>query len=139
VTEGIRYTDSLEGIEPYMLEGFFEGWKNPLSPKRHLDILRGSTHVVLAVDDHARKAVGFITAITDKTNCAFIPLLEVLPAYRNRGIGSELVTRMLKTLEDYPCIDLSCDAELQPFYAKLGLSPSVGMIIRDYRRRGPGP
>lgn len=58
-----------------------------------------------------------MTAITDGVLAAFIPSLEVLPAYRGRGIGTELMRRMLTELARYPDVDLSCDAELQPFYA----------------------
>jgi hypothetical protein len=53
-----------------------------------------------------------------------------------RGIGSELVRRMLEKLRDYPCIDLCCDPEMQPFYAKLGMTPSVGMSVRSHGNAG---
>jgi len=75
----IRYTDNLDGISPRMLVGFFEGWRQPPSPARHPRILRGSRHVVLAVDDARGRVAGFVNAITDGCNSAFIPLLEVVP------------------------------------------------------------
>jgi len=40
--------------------------------------------------------------------------------------------RMLALLSGIPAIDLTCDPLLQPFYAKLGMVPSVGMILRRY-------
>lgn len=76
---------------------------------------------------------GFVTALTDYSQAAFILLLEVIPSYRNRGIGSELMRRMLAKLENVTAIDLTCNPDLQPFYAKLGMQPSVGMIIRNYK------
>ncbi len=138
----INYAASLEGVDAGMLSGFFEGWAKKPSAPEHLRILQGSAHVVLAVDADKHKVVGFITAVSDGVHSAFIPLLEVLPEYRGRGIGTELVKRMLHILRHYPCIDLCCDLELQPFYARLGMSPSVGMLIRDSlapgsSRRGP--
>ena len=127
----IEYTDSLEGVEPPQLEGFFVGWPSPPSPERHLELLRGSAAVVLARDGDA--VVGFVTAISDGVLSASIPLLEVLPAYRGRGIGSELVRRLLAALDGLYMIDLSCDAELEPFYARLGFRPlERGMGIRNY-------
>jgi hypothetical protein len=36
---------------------------------------------------------------------------------------------------DYIMIDLICDPELQPFYARLGLRPYTGMIRRNYERQ----
>ena len=127
----IEYSDSLEGVEPPQLDGFFVGWPSPPSPERHLELLRGSAAVVLARDGDA--VVGFVTAISDGVLSASIPLLEVLPAYRGRGIGSELVRRLLAALDGLYMIDLSCDAELEPFYARLGFRPlERGMGIRNY-------
>lgn len=137
MANGLEYMASLDVLDESMLTGFFEGWASRPSPQTHLRILRGSTHVVLARDIESRRIVGFINAISDGVNSAFIPLLEVLHDYRSRGIGSELVKRMLDLLRDYPCIDLCCDPELQSLYSKLGMTPSVGMLIRDYGRTGP--
>ena len=87
--------------------------------------------VVLAIDDGADVVAGFITAITDSVLAAYIPLLEVLPSYRGRGIGRRLVERMLERLRGLYMIDLMCDAELQPFYGKLGMTPATGVMIHD--------
>ncbi len=133
----VTYTDSLEDITPDMLAGFFEGWAAPPDADTHLRILRGSSHVVLAIDDDDDRVVGFANALTDGANSAFIPLLEVLAHYRGRGIGTELMRRMLEQLGDYPCIDLTCDPQAQPFYEKCGMQRSVGMVARDYSRKGP--
>ena len=71
-----------------------------------------------------------MNAISDGILYAFIPLLEVLPSHRGRGIGSELVTRLLDELNDFYAVDLMCDPELQPFYARFGMQPLPAMIIR---------
>ena len=87
--------------------------------------------VLPRVGEHGR-VVGFITAISDGVLSAFIPLLEVLPEYQGRGIGSELVKRMLRELEDFYMVDLVCDPELESFYARfeLILLTSMGMRRR---------
>lgn len=131
------YTTSLEGITPAMLRGFFAGWRSPLTPEKHLRVLSGSRHVVLALSDDRSQVIGFINAISDGEHSAFIPLLEVLPEHRRSGIGRELVRRMLEVLKEYPCIDLTCDPGVQTFYEKCGLQRSVGMVIRAYGRSGP--
>jgi len=51
-----------------------------------------------------------------KINFAFIPMLEVLPEYQNRGIGKKLVEKILDSLDHLNCIDLTCDEELRSFY-----------------------
>jgi ribosomal protein S18 acetylase RimI-like enzyme len=126
----IEYTTSLDGVQPEHLGGFFEGWPNPPPPERHLKILRGSYRICLAREASSPEIVGFVNAISDGVLYAFIPLLEVLPAYRGRGIGSELVTRVLGDLEDFYAVDLMCDPELQPFYERFGMHRATGMIIR---------
>lgn len=129
----IEYRGTIEGITPDMLSDFFEGWSKPLTPEQHLKVLENSDVVFIAVDPDAGRVVGFITALTDNVQAAFIPLLEVIPPYRGQDIGSELVRRMLQQFEGIQSIDLTCDPHLQPFYAKFGMQPSVGMIVRNYK------
>jgi ribosomal protein S18 acetylase RimI-like enzyme len=128
----ISYVDSAASVTPHQLDGFFLGWPDHPSSETHLKVLVNSAHVVLAVDDDTGKVVGFITALSDGILAAFIPLLEVLPAYQGRGIGTELVRRMLEKLSGLYAVDLICDPELQPFYARLGMKPYTGMILRRY-------
>ncbi|WP_326492564.1 GNAT family N-acetyltransferase [Alicyclobacillus dauci] len=93
----IRYETSVEAISVDMIaDGFFEGWPNPPSKDVHMQILRRSSYVVLAVDDVTSNIVGFITAISDGVLCSYIPLLEVLPRYRRQGIGNQLVHTMIR-------------------------------------------
>ena len=131
----IHYVCTPEGITPERLDGFFKGWPNPPSPETHLRLLEGSDHVVLAVDPGTGAVVGFITAISDGVLTAHIPLLEVLPDYRGVGIGSELVRRMLAQLGDLYAVDLLCDTDVQPFYARLGMRPAPAMMVRNYERQ----
>lgn len=126
----IEYTTSLEDVAPEHLTGFFEGWPKPPSPERHLEILRGSYLVVIAREQGSPDVVGFVTAISDGVLTAFVPLLEVRPEDRGRGIGTELVRRLFAELESFYAVDLMCDPELQPFYERLGMQRSVGMAIR---------
>ena len=129
----IQYTDSLDGVVPEQLHGFFVGWPNPPSSEAHLRILKGSSHVILALE--GERVVGFITAISDGVSTAYIPHLEVLPDFQSQGIGSELVRRMLNQLHHLYMVDLMCDVELQSFYERLGMRPYTGMVLRNYDRQ----
>jgi len=131
----ISYSETIEGVSSADLSGFFVGWPNPPTPTTHLRILVGSAKIVLARDDATGQVVGFITAISDGVSCAYIPHLEVLPAYQGRGIGSELVRQMLAQLRHIYMIDLICDTNVQPFYERLGMRPYTGMILRNYDRQ----
>ncbi|WP_163102370.1 GNAT family N-acetyltransferase [Peribacillus alkalitolerans] len=131
----MKYKVSLEGVSPDQLQGFFVGWPNPPSPETHLKLLINSNKVVLAVDEEIDRVVGFITAISDGVLSAYIPLLEVLPEFQNRGIGAQLVKRMIGELNEIYMIDLLCDENLQPYYEKLGMSKSRGMVIRNFKNQ----
>lgn len=137
----IRFSTSTEGLQPSDLDGgFFEGWPNPPTPVTHLAILRGSSHVALARHADSGQVVGFATAISDGVLSAFIPLLEVLPSYRGRGIGSDLVRHLLEEIGPLYAVDAICDPDLQPFYTHLGMRPGHGVMLRTYERQsGPGP
>jgi ribosomal protein S18 acetylase RimI-like enzyme len=131
----ISYTDSLAGVTSEHLQGgFFSGWPDPPSPQTHYRILANSAAIVLARSANGT-VVGFITAVSDHVSCAYIPHLEVLPAYRGQGIGTELVRRMIDKLRHLYMIDLVCDPPLQSFYERLGMQAVVGMVIRNYDRQ----
>jgi ribosomal protein S18 acetylase RimI-like enzyme len=136
----IRYTDSLDSISADQLTGgFFDGWPNLPSAETHLRVLRGSAHVWLAVDEQTGQVVGFVNAVSDSVLSAYIPLLEVLPANQQRGIGTELMRRMLETLTDIYMVDLLCDIEFQPYYERLGMRRATGMLVRNYAAQSGKP
>jgi ribosomal protein S18 acetylase RimI-like enzyme len=126
----IAYESTLEGVREGDLVGFFVGWPTPPSPATHLRLLHGSDFVVLAREAESGRVVGFVTAVGDGVLSAFIPLLEVIPEYHRRGIGSELVRRMLALLEGTYMIDLCCDDDLVAFYERFEMSRWVGMGVR---------
>jgi len=86
----------------------------------------------MAIDESTNQVAGFITAISDGVLSAYIPFLEVLPEYKNKGIGKELVNRMLKELNDIYMIDLCCDDDLIPYYDAFGMTKTNGMVLRNY-------
>ena len=129
----VEYQTTTEGIAGNDLRGFFVGWSTHPTSEKHLKLLENSSHIVLALEDS--KVVGFITAITDKTLSAYIPLLEVLPEYHGKGVGSELAKKMLELLKDFYMVDLLCDTDLQPFYEKLGMERATGMRIRNFGKQ----
>lgn len=128
----VSYQNTLDGISPKNINGFFVGWPNPPNPDTHIKILEGSDEFILALNQETGHVVGFITAITDKVITAFIPHLEVKPEFQGKGIGSELVRRMITKLKNYYAIDLTCDPDVQPFYESLGMRKHSAMLVRNY-------
>jgi len=135
----MEYRDRIEGIEAGQLRGFFVGWPDPPSPETLLRILEGSAHRQIAWDEEAGRVVGFVTALSDGVLSAFVPLLEVLPDWQGRGIGTELMRRLLAELDGLYSVDLTCDPELETFYSRLGMRRSSGMMVRDYGAQSGRP
>ena len=131
----IRYQTDLNGITKEQLEGFFVGWSVPFTQDEHYEILQNSYMFVLAINTETNNVVGFVNAISDKLKFAFIPMLEVLPPFKNMGIGTKLMETLLSKLEHLSCIDLTCDPEMQPYYEKFKLTRSHGMVIRRFLKK----
>lgn len=130
----IEYTGDLTTLAPEQLQGFFVGWEHPFPPETHLRMLTQSDLAQVAIDSETGRVVGFIGALTDHVQGAFITLLEVLPAYQGQGIGQALMEQMLERLSHIQTIELMCDADLVPFYERFGMRPAAGMVLR---RREP--
>jgi ribosomal protein S18 acetylase RimI-like enzyme len=127
----VVYQADLEGVTADQLRGgFFEGWPSPPTPERHLSHLRGCEAVELAVDEATGRIIGFASAVGDGGMVAFVPLLEVLPEWRGRGIGTELMRRLLARLGDRYSVDLVCDDDLVPFYERLDGMPGRAVLWR---------
>jgi GNAT superfamily N-acetyltransferase len=132
----IVYGTSLDGVGAEDLAGFFVDWPTAPTTERHLELLRGSEHVVLARDEDTGRIVGFVNVVGDGVLSAFVPLLEVLPAYQGRGIGTELVRRALELVGDRYMVDLLCDEGLVPFYERFGMQRVAGLALRNRSARG---
>lgn len=129
----IAYSADPYSLAPDQLTGFFVGWPHPPSPETLRRLLQSSYRVSLAHD--GEQVVGFANAISDGVLSAYIPLLEVLPDYQGRGIGSELMRRLLAGLNHLYMVDVMCDDEVAPFYERLGLQRAGGLIRRNYARQ----
>jgi predicted N-acetyltransferase YhbS len=126
----ITYQAGVDGVSAADLAGFFVGWPSPPSPDRRLDLLRGSSHVVVARD--GERVVGFVTALSDGVLMAYVPLLEVLPEYQHAGVGTALVDRVLDDLGELYGVDVCCDDDVVPFYARFGFQRVNGMVLRPH-------
>lgn len=128
----ILYSNNKADLEGKIISDFFHGWPKPPSTEVLIKSIESADFIVLAIDTDTQQLVGYITAISDNVLSAYIPFLEVIPAYQKQGIGHELVRRMLEQLEHLYMIDLVCDKELAGFYADAGLVSGHAMIKRNY-------
>lgn len=127
------YSASDEEIE--IADGFFEGWPDAPDKNIHRQLLKSSFKAIVAIDRDINKIIGFITIISDGIISAYIPLLEVIPAYRKKGIGSKLFNLAKDECKNLYMIDLSCDNELVGFYRYLDMKKGTSMFLRNYDRQ----
>jgi GNAT superfamily N-acetyltransferase len=128
-TAGINYVSGYPDGCDLRVADFFEGWPAAPGQATFEAALRGSHATEFAVDGD-RRVVGFVNAISDGVATAFLPWLEVVPARRGQGVGSELVRRILARLSHLYSVDLVCDPELVAYYRRFGLAPIQGMGLR---------
>ncbi len=94
------------------------GWAATRTPEAIRTML-DSTRVCLGVWDGDR-LIGFARAVTDDRFRAFVEDVVVDEAYRERGIGAEMMRRLLARLAHVAEIALVCDDKMIPFYERLG-------------------
>lgn len=126
----IVYSTDLSSLAEDDLDGFFVGWPSPPTRTQHLAVLRASYRAVVGRESESARVVGFVNMISDGILTAFVPWLEVLPEYHGRGIGTELMQRVLINTEHLYSIDLTCDEPLRPYYERLGMRAVTGMAVR---------
>ncbi|MBM6980582.1 MAG: GNAT family N-acetyltransferase [Actinomyces succiniciruminis] len=127
----LTYLTGRGAVAPGQIEGMFVGWPSPPSPQQLVAVMDGSYRRVWALDGD--RVIGYINAISDGVLNAFIPWLEVRPDYQGRGIGAELVRRLLAQLGDMYAVDLCCDPGMLPYYEKLGFARLAGAGLRNPR------
>ena len=106
------------------------GWERRTADRDRLaQLVRGSLYVVSAWDGD--RLVGFARAISDGASNAYISTVAVLPEYQKRGIGRELIQRLIADHDGIQFV-LHANDNAYPFYLHLdvGFEPVTNMLIR---------
>ena len=90
----------------------------------------GARWVIHAYD--ADRLIGFCRAITDGVSNAYISSVMVAPEYRRRGIGRQMLARLMADRDDIKFV-LHTRKEAAAFYAAVGFAPATDMMTRDRR------
>jgi ribosomal protein S18 acetylase RimI-like enzyme len=129
----IAYSSSIKDLKRSDLGGFLAHWDFKPPEGTLLEMLEHSTEIVLARDIETSTVCGYITALSDGVTCGYISALEVRPEYRRRGIGTELLNRMVERLNVFG-VYLSCAPTMTPFYEAAGFT--VGTSMSKRKRQG---
>ncbi len=110
------------------------GWERRTADRDRLaQLVHGSLYVVSAWEGD--RLVGFARAISDGAFNAYISTVAVLPEYQKRGIGRELIRRLLDG-RDHLQFVLHANDNAYPFYLHLdlGFKPFENVLVRPRQR-----
>ena len=115
----IRYSDTRElALESVVALYRANEWSSAQKPELLHKALLASHSLVTAW--HYTKLVGLANAISDGHLVVYYPHLLVLPEYQRRGIGTELMRRLMARYEGFHQQVLVADGRALDFYRKCG-------------------
>ncbi len=115
----IRYSDDAKPAIADVLALYRSvGWSSADKPDALHKGLLGSHSLVTAWDDAV--LIGLANAISDGHLVVYFPHMVVRPDYQGRGIGTELMTRMMARYRGFHQQALIADGRAIDFYKKLG-------------------
>ena len=109
------------------------GW-NRMEKELANPTLQSYYHIAV-YEDHNLKLVGFIDCVSNGVTDAYIQDLMVHPDFQGKGLGSQLMSKMidyLKTAGIY-IISVLYDEDLKPFYARLGFTNMLCGQLETYK------
>jgi GNAT superfamily N-acetyltransferase len=103
-------------------------WKQEYDPLELPHLIKGSFLFAVAVDSKTGHAVGMGRVISDGVSDGYIQDLVVLPEYRKAGIGTQIVSILLKKCVEsgISWIGLIAEPGTENFYLPFGFHPMEG-------------
>ena len=113
-------------------------WAEGRTPQDLRELLLHSDVALGLRDPASGRLVAFARALSDRVARAMVYDVLVHPDHRGRGLGEEVVRRLLERpeLQRVATVELHCLAELVPFYARLGFVEAAADLRVLQRPRG---
>jgi ribosomal protein S18 acetylase RimI-like enzyme len=110
-------------------------WKEVYDPGEIPRLISGSFAFAVAVDPDTGHAVGMGRVLSDGISDAYIQDIVVLPEYRNRDIGTQVVSLLLTRCREagLTWIALIAEPGSDRFYQPLGFDAMAGHVPMIYR------
>jgi predicted GNAT family N-acyltransferase len=131
--------DLNEQHKEQLLELYRNEWWSKNRTSADIDtILSGSSLIIGIVEKTTNNLIGFTRILSDFFKYAYIYDVIVDPKYRKNGLGKIIMEAILAhpKLQNIKCLELTCIAEMVPFYSKYGFSKDYGSTI-SMRRLNP--
>ncbi len=110
-----------EELRPLLQQTTWAHTRGPLDIQQMLD----RSQITLGVWDED-KLIAFARVITDDRYRALIDDVVVASAYRDKGVASEMLRKILKRTEHIEIVMLDCGLDLAGFYGKFGFEQKGG-------------
>ena len=111
------------------------GW-NRMEKELSNPRLRFFYHIaVYESEDLGQKLVGFVDCVSDGVTDAYIQDLMVHPDFQGKGLGTELMNKMIEYLKEAGIYMISVlyDEELKDFYSRFGFYNMLCGQLETYR------
>ena len=111
------------------------GWWKDNYDKSHIkNLIKGSFAFAVVIDNKKNQTIGMGRILSDGISDAYIQDLVILPEYRNKGIGKQLVEKLLGYCrsKNIKWIALIAEPEQDEFYSKIGFKPMKKYIPMKY-------
>ena len=110
-------------------------WKDEYDPKELPRLIQGSFLFAVAVNLQTGQGIGMGRVISDGVSDGYIQDLVVLPEYRKTGIGTRIVSLLVKKCIEsgISWIGLIAEPDTEKFYLPFGFHPMEGHIPLIFR------
>jgi ribosomal protein S18 acetylase RimI-like enzyme len=131
----IRFVHAWNGNEIADLYRAGGWWKEEYEVEELPQLIRGSFLFAVAIDQTTGRAIGMGRVISDGVSDGYIQDLVVLPEYRKAGIGTQLVSILVKKCvkSGITWIGLVAEPGTEKFYLPFGFHPMKGYTPLIYR------
>ena len=118
----IRFVETWDEDEIVQLYRAGGWWKDEYDPHSIPDLFRGSFVVAIAVDQITGHAIGMGRVLSDGISDGYIQDLVVLSEFRKKGIGTLIVTALVRKCKEAGLSWICAVAEpgTESFYSPLG-------------------
>lgn len=119
-------------VSPASLQALYDhvGWGRPVTESELGDVLSSGPAVGAWDGD---ELVGIVRALSDGHLAAYVEDVMVHERCRHLGVGSALMARLLRELEDVAVVTLFCAPSTGPFYEQQGFRANESAVMQRHR------